>query len=316
MATNILDVTQIVPQLKHPTIFKQFDALQEGEAFVIHNDHDPKPLYYQLVAERGDIFTWEYEEQGPQWWKVKIAKKVFSTGQQTIGEIAGQDLRKAEVFKKYGLEFCCDGKKSLEESCKDAGVSIEEVKEALEALPENGVPASQDYANWGLDFLSDYIVNVHHKYVTDSIPMLTDLSHKIATVHGNAHPELFKIKKHVDVLLSEMKAHQEEEENVLFPYIRQMVQLEKGGKPLAEPGFGDIENPVEMMLEDHKAVADHVHAIEKLSDGYKVPADGCDSYRLYFHKLYELDEDLHHHIHLENNVLFPKAVKMHKALAN
>jgi len=108
---NILNVTVLAPKDKHPTIFVRYDALQEGESLTIHNDHDPKPLYYQLLGERGNVFTWEYLEEGPEWWKVKIRKRIPGENDETLGEIAAKDLRKAEVFKKYGLDFSCGGKK-------------------------------------------------------------------------------------------------------------------------------------------------------------------------------------------------------------
>lgn len=312
-----LDVTQIEPRFKHPTIFQHFDALQEGDAFVIHNDHDPKPLYYQLLAERGDIFNWDYLKQGPDIFEIKIAKKKLGRGEETVGEIAAKDLRKAEVFKKFGIDFCCDGKKSLKEACKEAGVSETEVKEVLKHLPEQSAKGRQmDFDSWDLDFLADYIVNVHHKYVRESTPLLAGLSQKIAQHHGPHHPELFEIQHHVEGLLKEMHSHQIKEEKILFPFIRQMSQSERDGSPFSFPPFGTIESPVEMMLHDHDEVAAHLHAVEKLSDNYLVPADGCESYALYFHKLQEMDDDLHVHIHLENNILFPKAVKMEKNLAN
>jgi regulator of cell morphogenesis and NO signaling len=123
----VLNVTLIEPRLKHPTIFKHFDALKEGEAFQILNDHDPKPLYYQLLGERGNIFTWSYLEQGPQWWKVQIKKNDLANG-ETVGEIAAKDIRKAEVFKKYGIDFCCGGKKSLKQVCEEKGLDVEIVE--------------------------------------------------------------------------------------------------------------------------------------------------------------------------------------------
>lgn len=313
---NTLDVTRIEPRLKHPTIFQHFDALEEGEAFVIHNDHDPKPLYYQLLSEKGNIFNWQYLEQGPEVWEIQISKKRLSTSEETIGAIAAKDLRKAEVFKKLGLEFCCGGKKSLDEACEDAGVSVNDVNEALKNLPEEPIRADRDYYNWNLDFLTDYIVNVHHKYVNDTTPMLLDLAQKIASHHGGAHPELLVIKSHVFTLLKEMATHQDKEEKILFPFIRQMAQAQREGKPFTYPPSGSIGDPVEMMYEDHDVAAEHIHAIEKLSDKYQVPADGCESYRLYYHKLKELDDDLHHHIHLENNILFPKAIALEKDLSN
>ncbi len=313
---KVLNVTELEPRLKHPTIFQYFDNLEEGEAFIIHNDHDPLPLYYQLKSLKGDIFTWEYLKRGPEVFEIKITKKVFSKKEEeTVGEIAAKDLRNAEIFRKFGLEFCCDGKKTLQESCKDAGVSVDEVEKALKSLSEEKPGAAQDYNNWNLDFLADYIVNVHHKFVRDAAPMLRDLADKIAGHHGSAHPELFEIKQHVDALLAELESHQEKEEKVLFPFIHEMVKHESEGKPLAPAPTGSLDNPVEMLEHEHEEVGKHVHAIEELSGGYEVPADGCGSYRLYYSKLQELDKDLHQHLHLENNILFPKSIKLEKQLA-
>ena len=113
---NILNVTLLEPRQKHPTIFVRFDELKEGETLTLHNDHDPKPLYYQLLGERGNIFNWEYLEQGPVWWKVNITKRITGESDETLGQIAAKDLRKAKVFKKYGLDFCCAGKKTVKEA--------------------------------------------------------------------------------------------------------------------------------------------------------------------------------------------------------
>ena len=116
--SETLFVPDLQPALNHPTIFRKFDSLEEGASFVIVNDHDPKPLYYQLLAERGSIFTWEYLEQGPEVWKVHIRKNEVVKG-ETVGEIAAKDIRKAEVFRKYGIDFCCGGKKSLKQACEE-----------------------------------------------------------------------------------------------------------------------------------------------------------------------------------------------------
>lgn len=311
---NTLDVTQIAPRLKHPTIFEHFDALAEGEGFIIYNDHDPKPLYYQLLGERGNIFTWEYLEEGPDSWRIQIVKKNITTGAEHVGEIAAKDLRKAEVFRKYGIDFCCGGKKSLGEACAEAGVSEAQVAEELAQVPESPVSHDQDFNNWDLDFLADYIVNVHHRYVLDSIPMLSELSQKVRDRHGAAHPELNELYGHVTQLLTEMRSHQIKEERVLFPFIKSMAVSEREHEPVGNPPFGTIESPVQMMIDDHAEAAAHIRAIESLTGNYQVPEDGCDSYRLYFKKLEEFNKDLTHHLHLENNILFPKSIRLEQEL--
>jgi regulator of cell morphogenesis and NO signaling len=133
--TDIIDVTVIEPRFKHPTIFQKFDSLLPGDSFMILNDHDPKPLYYQLVAERGQIFTWEYLESGPDLWKVIIHRKADEDSrEETIGEMVTKDYRKAQVFKKLGIDFCCGGKKTLSEISAKKGISVAEIRQELEAV--------------------------------------------------------------------------------------------------------------------------------------------------------------------------------------
>src|SRR5688572_10530825 len=136
---NILNVTLLQPREKHPTIFARFDKLAEGQSFTIHNDHDPKPLYYQLLGERGNIFTWEYMEQGPEWWRVRIGKRFTGQDEETLGQIAAKDLRKAEIFKKYGLDFCCGGKKTVKEACAEKSLDVTKVEQELQQADKNPV---------------------------------------------------------------------------------------------------------------------------------------------------------------------------------
>ncbi|MEO9052517.1 MAG: DUF542 domain-containing protein, partial [Ginsengibacter sp.] len=136
---NILNVTALEPRQKHPTIFVRFDELKPGESLTIHNDHDPKPLYYQLLGERGNIFTWEYLEQGPNLWRIKISKNPEdqSEGAETLGEIVAKDFRTAEVFNKYGLDFCCGGKKTVREACAEKGLDVTKIEHELQNADKN-----------------------------------------------------------------------------------------------------------------------------------------------------------------------------------
>src|SRR5665811_998726 len=202
-AENILNVTLLEPRQKHPTIFVRFDELAEGESLTIHNDHDPKPLYYQLLGERGNVFTWEYLEEGPVWWKVKIRKNITGENDETLGELAAKDLRKAQVFKKYGLDFSCGGKKTVKEACAEKGLDVTKVEQELQTADKN-ITGSRPlpYNDWSLDFLADYIANTHHSYVKKMIPDLRSYSSKVASVHGNRHPELFAISQLTDEAVS------------------------------------------------------------------------------------------------------------------
>ena len=178
-AENILNVTLLEPRLKHPTIFNHFDELLEGESLTIHNDHDPKPFYYQLLGERGNIFTWEYLEQGPEWWKVKISKRITGEEDETLGQIAAKDLSKARIFKKYGLDFCCGGKKTVKEACKEKGLDVTKIEQELQQTDRLPGFRPLPYNEWSLDFLADYIVNTHHSYVVKNLPDIRAYATKV-----------------------------------------------------------------------------------------------------------------------------------------
>ena len=220
---NILNVTLLEPRQKHPTIFVRFDELAAGESLTIHNDHDPKPLYYQLLGERGNIFTWEYQEQGPEWWKVKISKRLSTEAEETLGQLAAKDLRKAQVFKKYGLDFCCGGKKTVKEACAEKGLDVTKVEQELQQA--DTIPSSRPipYGDWSLDFLADYIVNTHHSYVRKNLPDIKAYAEKVMKVHGSHYPELKRIYQLVEEMYDELTAHLVKEEKVLFPYVKDLV---------------------------------------------------------------------------------------------
>lgn len=309
-----LDVTQIEPRLKHPTIFQKFDALSGGEAFVIHNDHDPKPLYYQMVAERGETFDWKYLEEGPEIWKVKISKLKFNNKPLTIGEIVTEDFRKADVFSKYGLDFCCGGAKLLKEACEEKGIDEKEVETALKEVESQAKNRQQDFNRWDLDFLVDYILNIHHKYVKESVTMLYDVSGKVANVHGENHPEVVKIAALFETIAKELDAHMLKEETLLFPTIKKLAVAKRENTGTGPSSSGSVENTIKTLESEHVTVGGSMDKINRLSHGYTTPEDACSSYRALYNKLDEFEQDLHRHIHLENNILFPKAILLEKNL--
>lgn len=316
VADRILDVTVLEPRKKHPTIFLYFDQLAEGESFTIHNDHDPKPLYYQLLGERGNVFNWEYLEQGPEWWKVKITRRVVGDHDETLGEIAAKDLRKAQVFKKYGLDFCCGGKKTVKEACTEKGLDVTRIEQELQHADKLVASRPLPYNEWGLDFLADYIVNTHHSYVRKNLPDIKTYADKVARVHGSHHPELVRVKQLVDEIYNELMSHMIKEEQVLFPYIKELTAAKNKTAQLGAVHFGTVKNPITMMEHEHETVARHLAEIRELTGNYRLPDDACASYSLLYRMLDEFEEDLHVHVHLENNILFPKALEIEKELTN
>lgn len=311
---NILNVTVLAPKDKHPTIFVRYDELNEGESLIIHNDHDPKPLYYQLLGERGNVFTWDYLEEGPEWWKVRIRKNIASEIDETLGQLAAKDIRKAEVFKKYGLDFCCGGKKTVKEACAEKGLDVIKVEQELQQTDK--APASHPipYDEWNLDFLADYIVNTHHSYVKKKLPDIIAYANKVIKVHGAHHPELIEINQLVKAVNSELTTHLESEEKVLFPNIKRLLHIDKQALPPQTNHLGSVEEVINEHEKEHEEVGANLDKIRTLSSNYALPEDACASYSLLYRMLDEFEEDLHLHIHLENNILFPKAIQLEKSI--
>ncbi len=313
-AENILDVTKLEPKHKHPTIFRVFDELEGGKDFTIHNDHDPKPLYYQLLGERGNIFNWEYLEEGPEWWKVKITKRIAGENEETLGEMAAKDLRKAQIFKNYGLDFCCGGKKTVKEACAEKGIDVVIVEQELMEADKNVTRQELHYNDWSLDFLIDFIVNTHHSYLLKTLPNLLFYASKVAKVHGEGHSELNRIDQLVQGINEELMSHMEKEEKILFPFIKELVQAKNASNAVENNHCGSVQNPIHAMENEHEFVGGHLEELRKLTNNYLLPEDACASYTVLYSTLEEFEEDLHMHIHLENNILFPKAIALEKEL--
>ncbi len=309
-----INIPKIEPRLKHPTIFQVFDSLKPGESLVIHNDHDPKPVYYQLQGERGDVFTWQYLQQGPQWFDIKVTRKEQGNS-ETVGQIAAKDLRKAEVFKKYGIDFCCGGKKTVKEVCAEKGIDATVVEQELANANSGSFTANNNkYNEWNLDFLADYIINTHHAYARKYLPEMQGFALKVARVHGSRHPELLAILHYVEEVKEELMEHIEKEERLVFPAIKRIVRAKAEGTPLQKDG-PSLSETIETMEREHDDVGRAFDSIRDESKNYAIPEDACTSYKLFFQMLQEFENDLHLHIHLENNILFPKTVAVEKELA-
>ncbi len=313
---NSLYLPLLAPWQRHPIVIASFNDLSGGESLTVHNDHDPKPLYFQLLAERGNVFTWQYQEQGPERWIVKITKRITGEIDETLGQIAIKDLRKIAVLRRYGLDFCCGGKKTVKEACVEKGLDSIQVQQDL--LQVDKMPSSRPlgFVDWNLDFLIDYIVNIHHRYIRKTLPDLTAVAEKVMKVHCNQHPELKGINHLISEINAEITDHLVKEENILFPYIKTLIPAKDHSPLLPAAHFRSVQSPINMMVMEHELVGKNLAEIRQLSHSYLLPKDACASYSLLYQMLGEFEEDLHLHIHIENNILFPKALEAETLLNN
>ena len=233
------------------------------------------------------------------------------TQEKTIGDFVAENFRTAEVFKKYHIDFCCKGGRTVEEACDNKKVSPEQIYQELEEIT-NRKSEDIDFNSWPLDLLADYVEKTHHKYVEEKSAMLIPYLNKLCKVHGERHPELFEINELFIGSAQDLAAHMKKEELILFPFIKQMVEAKKNGEPLPAPRFGTVENPVAMMKHEHEAEGERFVKIAELTNNYEFPDDACGTYQVTYKMLEDFQNDLHKHIHLENNILFPKAIAMEK----
>jgi regulator of cell morphogenesis and NO signaling len=232
----------------------------------------------------------------------------------TVGEIAAADFRAAEVFERFGIDFCCGGRRSVAKACRDASADPAVVMRELAALPETAAGDDEDAGHWPLDRLTDHIVGRHHTYVRRALPTISSYLAKLETVHGARHPELATVRSTFEDLSWDLLLHLYKEEQVLFPYIRDLVTgAARPGTPLVNP-FGTVRNPICMMEREHQVAADGLRAIRELTDGFATPRDGCETYAACMAHLADFERDLHRHVHLENNVLFPRAVALEQGI--
>ena len=232
---------------------------------------------------------------------------------KTVAEIVTENIKTADVFKKNGIDFCCGGNVNVQDVCKKKGVEYSKIKEDI--LNIGKAPSgAQDFNTWDIDFLADYIVNTHHKYVAEANQLVIQYSDRVAKVHGHHYTETIEINKLFHEIANELNQHMMKEENILFPFIKEIGRAKKEGSPLSPPPFGTIQNPINMMEAEHTEAGDILGQIKELSNNFTPPEGACNTYRALYSKLEEYQNDLFQHIHLENNILFPKAIQFEKEL--
>jgi len=238
------------------------------------------------------------------------------TKKDIVGEIVAQDYRTADVFSSFGIDFCCRGNRTLAEVAEHNNISVEDLIGKLEKVQSQNVEEKVDYHAWELDLLADYIEKKHHRYVRRRIPELRQYLAKIVQVHGGQHPELKEIAEHFEATARDMTSHMKEEEEILFPHIRRMIEAQLDNQNVDKPEFDTVQNPIQQFMEEHDEEGVRFREISALSNRYTPPADACNTYRITYEMLKEFEENLHLHIHLENNILFPKAAELEQNMTH
>ncbi len=233
---------------------------------------------------------------------------------QTLKEIVKNDFQTATIFEKYNLDFCCRGNKTILNACSDQNINAEDVLNDLTKILNKKNKEFPSFDKWELDFMIDYIINNHHKYILRMVPIISMHVDKVSSVHYENHPEMAEVAKIFSIVYKDLKQHMIKEEQILFPFIKQLVNAKRNNSKTELPYFGTVKNPIKMMIKEHEAAGDDLYKIRDLTNNYLIPLDACSTFEVCLKELQEFEEDLHKHVHLENNILFPKSVKLEEEL--
>jgi len=234
---------------------------------------------------------------------------------RALADIVTADPRAAAVFDRRGLDYCCHGRDTLADAAARHGLDAGAVLAELAVLGPAEQAGSAEDAWTQLDELTSHIVARHHAYVRNISPVLSAWLEKLVTRHGQGHPELLVVRNEFEALRAEMGTHMMKEENILFPYIDALAVAARGGGRLPRTPFGTVVNPIRVMEDDHREAGEALERLRRVTADYAAPADACTTYRLCYAELAKYEADLHRHVHLENHVLFPKAVELEERLA-
>lgn len=225
-----------------------------------------------------------------------------------VGEIVTQNLAYAKTLDNYGIDFCCQGKRTLLEACEEGNLSVDTVLSALQENKELETTTT-DYTGWQLGELASFIEQNHHKYVEEASPIIAQYIEKIVRVHGAQHAELIEVQQLFNEIKGELAIHMKKEELILFPAIKKLANT-SGNKSDGKGHFTNIANPIHQMESEHELEGFKIKRLRAITNNFTPPADACNSYKHTYALLKEFETDLYQHIHLENNILFPKAIAL------
>ncbi|EAX94302.1 hypothetical protein TVAG_167830 [Trichomonas vaginalis G3] len=237
-----------------------------------------------------------------------------SLAQQSVGSIVANSFSTANVFAKFGIDFCCHGYVKLLDACKTAKVPLDTVYDALMENEKSQKSNGIEFSKWPLDLLIDYVLKTHHRNIRKYGPETLKLISKVVKVHGEKHPELHEVKKNFLNSLNDLENHLQKEEQVLFPFVYQLCEADAKGLTMGRMHCMTVDNPIRVMMEEHENEGARYFHMAKLTNNYTAPADGCNSYKLAYSQIKQFNEALFEHIHIENNLIFPQASALEKKI--
>lgn len=231
-----------------------------------------------------------------------------------IKDIVLQNFKAVEVMEKYGIDFCCKGKKPINAALEEKNIDKKMFFAELDVVASQYTQSDMRFENWDLVFLTQYIVNNHHSYVRESLPRITAHVNKISERHGDRYPFLYEVNHLFLHVTEEMTSHMEKEEKILFPLIKYLADCKRFEERPKNEGYGTVKSPILKMEQEHDSAGEALYKIREITNNYTLPADACTTYNITYKELEEFERDLHKHVHLENNILFPRAIELEEEL--
>lgn len=232
-----------------------------------------------------------------------------------VKEIVAENFQAAKIFEKYGIDFCCKGNQSLNKAAEEKSINLGNLIKELEITFNADADSPQKFNEWNLIKLSSYILENHHSYVRESIPRIQNHLTKVENRHGAKHTFIADVNRLFNIISDDLYAHMMKEEKVLFPIVKYLDDCRRFGEKPKSGGYGTIKNPIAAMESEHEGAGNIMEEIRNLTNDYRIPEDACTTFKLTYSELQEFEEDLHKHVHLENNILFPKAIKLEEELS-
>ena len=302
------DVRMIDPYRIHVDVFDKLSTLAIGQAIVMVHDVDLRPLYFRLLAECKLAFNWQTLDDGPEVWRVQLSRKAAGAITETIGEIVSKDYRYATVFKRLGVDFSCNGKRTLEEVCFDIHLDVDDMRQQLAMCLNQPAVQTINLLSWAPAFLCRYLVNLNHQYIKINTPFISELAQKVAAAYKESHQQIGQVSSIFfnagEVLTRDVLV----EEASLFPDIVNLSECYIKGRALADDVISDILSAFYDMMASHEKIAADFRRIRQLTNNYQAPRYVSSSYNILYKLLQDYEDDLLFNFHLENNLLFPKVI--------